>query len=198
MYLLLLVFGALLTAAGVVLSASGISIHERAFDTTIVTPGIVAVIGGLVLIGLGLALRVLHRIENALATQPMPRFARSKESADTVAALEFSVEPARASIPRTAARTPLSTRPAAASAPPAAELPNDFADTFADTLFPSETPPRPRPRKLPPRIRPNPFKARTRIWDRNWPLAWPRPWRWMRNRLVPIRHCCGPRVEHRR
>jgi hypothetical protein len=139
MYLLLLVFGALLTAAGVVLSASGISIHERAFDTTILTPGIVAVIGGLVLIGLGLALRVLERIENVLATQPMPRSARFKESAETIMAPEFPLESARASILRTAARTPLSTRLAAASAQAvAAEPAKDFADTLSDTLFPAE------------------------------------------------------------
>jgi hypothetical protein len=123
MYLLLLVFGAILTAAGVLLSASGISIHERGFDTTILTPGIVAVIGGLVLIGLGLALRVLQRIEIVLATQPMPRPARFRESAETEMAPEFTVEPARASIPRTAARTPLSTRLAAAGAHPAAVEP---------------------------------------------------------------------------
>jgi len=141
MYLLLLVFGALLTAAGVVLSASGISIHERAFDTTIVTPGIVAVIGGLVLIGLGLALRVLQRIENALATQPMPRSARFKESAETIMAPELPVEPVRASIPRTAARTPLTARLAAANAlATAVQPPKDFADTLSDTLFPSQTP----------------------------------------------------------
>jgi hypothetical protein len=145
MYLLLLVFGALLTVAGVVLSAAGISIHERAFDTTIVTPGIVAVIGGLVLIGLGLALRVLQRIENVLATQPMPRSARFKESAEAIMALDmapdFPAEPARPSVPRAAARAPLGARRAAAGAPPAAvEPPKDFADTLADTLFPSETP----------------------------------------------------------
>jgi hypothetical protein len=135
MSLLLLVFGALLTAAGVVLSASGISIHEGAFDTTVVTPGIVAVIGGLVLIGLGVALRVLQRIENVLATQRMPRSARVKESAETITTPEFPAEPARASIPRTASRTPLSTRLAAASAQPAAvEPPKDFAHT----LFPAE------------------------------------------------------------
>src|ERR1700744_788153 len=123
MSLLLLVFGALLTAAGVFLSASGISIHEGGFDSTVLTPGIVAVIGGLALIGLGLALRVLQRIENGLATQPMPRIARSKESAETIMAPEFPVEPARAAIPRTAPRTPLSSGPAVASAPPAAVEP---------------------------------------------------------------------------
>jgi hypothetical protein len=145
MYLVLLVFGVLLTVAGIVLSAAGISIHERAFDTTIVTPGIVAVIGGLVLIGLGLALRVLQRIENVLATQPMPRSARFKESAEAVIALDmapdFPAEPARPSVPRTAARTLLGARRTAVGAPQAAvEPPKDFADTLADTLFPSEMP----------------------------------------------------------
>jgi hypothetical protein len=67
MYLLLLVFGGVLTAAGILLGASGVSIHDRTFDTTIVTPGVVAAVGGLLLIGLGLALRVLQRIEQAIA-----------------------------------------------------------------------------------------------------------------------------------
>ncbi|HEY1982313.1 MAG TPA: hypothetical protein VGH13_19745 [Xanthobacteraceae bacterium] len=139
MYLLLLVFGAILTAAGVLLSASGISIHERGFDTTILTPGIVAVIGGLVLIGLGLALRVLQRIEIVLATQPMPRPARFKESAETDMAPEFTVEPARASIPRTAVRTPLSTRLAAAGAHPSSVgPPKAFAYTPPDASIPAE------------------------------------------------------------
>jgi hypothetical protein len=139
MSLLLLVFGALLTAAGVLLSASGISIHEGGFDSTLLTPGIVAVIGGLALIGLGLALRVLQRIENVLATRPMPRTAHSKESAETITAPEFPVEPARSSIPRTAPRTPLSSLLAAASAPPtAAEPPKAFADTHSDAALPPE------------------------------------------------------------
>jgi hypothetical protein len=67
MYLLLLVFGGILTAAGILLGASGVSIHDRTFDTTIVTPGVVSAVGGLLLIGLGLALRVLQRIEQAIA-----------------------------------------------------------------------------------------------------------------------------------
>jgi len=70
MYLFLLVFGALLSLAGLVLSGSGISVQERAFNAAIVTPGIVAVIGGFVVIGLGLALRILRRIEKALAARP--------------------------------------------------------------------------------------------------------------------------------
>jgi hypothetical protein len=72
MYLLLLVFGGALTAAGVLLGASGVSVHERTFDTTIVTPGVVAAVGGFLLIGLGLALRALQRIEQAIALRRIP------------------------------------------------------------------------------------------------------------------------------
>jgi hypothetical protein len=66
MYLLLLAFGGVLSAAGVALTAAGVSLHDHTFDTTIVTPGVVAIVGGLLLIGLGLALRVLQRIERTL------------------------------------------------------------------------------------------------------------------------------------
>ena len=111
MYLLLLLFGGLLTAAGVVLTASGVSIHDRAVDTTVVTPGVVAAVGGLLLIGLGLALRVLQRIERAIALR----------SAPPAAQLDQPAEPSLVAAPVEAARIPLPTvkaapRPAAASA----------------------------------------------------------------------------------
>jgi hypothetical protein len=67
MYLLLLLFGGVLSAAGLALAASGVSVHDHTFDPTIVTPGMVAAVGGFLLIGLGLALRVLQRIELGLA-----------------------------------------------------------------------------------------------------------------------------------
>ena len=76
MYLFLCAFGAALSLAGVILGASGLSVHDRTFDASLVTPGIVAFVGGLLLIGLGFALRVLQRIERALETRPaLPRVA---------------------------------------------------------------------------------------------------------------------------
>src|ERR1700681_2178555 len=84
MYLVLLVFGGVLTVAGIALAASGLSLHDHVFDMSIVTPGIVAAVGGLALIGLGMALRVLQRIELALATRQMPRVARLGEAPDPV------------------------------------------------------------------------------------------------------------------
>jgi hypothetical protein len=82
MYLVLLVFGLVLSVAGVALAASGVSLHDRIFDMTVVTPGIVAAVGGLLLVGLGLALRLLRRIEQSLATRPMPRVARPGETVE--------------------------------------------------------------------------------------------------------------------
>jgi hypothetical protein len=99
MYLLLLMFGVVLTAAGTLLAASGVSIHERVFDATTVTPGVVAAVGGLLLIGLGLALRVLRRIEHALEARPMPRAARRGEAFEPTAATEPPSEPARIPFP---------------------------------------------------------------------------------------------------
>lgn len=98
MYLLLLVFGGVLSAAGIVLAAAGVSLHDRTFDTTIVTPGVVAVVGGFLLIGLGLALRVLQRIEQALALRQ-------------VAPADSSREPAQIPLPKLASH-PLTVPPA--------------------------------------------------------------------------------------
>jgi len=75
MYLLLLGFGVVLGAAGILLAAAGLSVREGSFDAGLVTPGIVSAVGGLLLIGLGLALRALQRIEQALAARAMPRIA---------------------------------------------------------------------------------------------------------------------------
>jgi hypothetical protein len=86
MYLILLIFGALLTVAGVVLAAAGISPRDHVFDAGIFTPGIVAAVGGLLLFGLGLALRVLQRIEEALSVRPMPKAARPGEADHGLAA----------------------------------------------------------------------------------------------------------------
>jgi hypothetical protein len=71
MYLLLLAFGWLLGAAGIVLALSGMSLRDGTFDAAILTPGIVAVVGGFLLIALGAGLRILQRIERALASRSM-------------------------------------------------------------------------------------------------------------------------------
>jgi hypothetical protein len=101
MYLVLLIFGVLSIAAGLVLAVSGVSIHDRLFDPTLIAPGMVAAVGGLLLIGLGSAVRVLQRIEQALTTRPMmPRPARLGEPAAAVAPTSIGVEPTSEPPPR--------------------------------------------------------------------------------------------------
>src|SRR5262252_8542790 len=94
MYLLLLVFGGLLGAAGVVLAGSGMSLRDGTFDPAILTPGIVAAAGGLLLIGLGAGLRTLQRIERTLAARPMPRALAIAENAEIAESVETPREPA--------------------------------------------------------------------------------------------------------
>ena len=91
MYLVLLVIGALLALAGIVLAGLGVSAQGASFDPATMTPAIVAVIGGLVLFALGLALRVLKRIERAVA-------ARAVELREPLLP-EVSEDPAVAAIP---------------------------------------------------------------------------------------------------
>jgi hypothetical protein len=103
MYAFLLVLGAAITAAGLALIGSGVSLQDHAFDAGNATPGIIAIIGGCILIGLGLVVRALARVERALVTRPMPHAGRPSEtSAD--ASTERATEP----------RIPLPTEPKAA------------------------------------------------------------------------------------
>ena len=95
MYLLLLLFGGLLGAAGVVLAVAGISLRDGIFDAALLTPGIVAAVGGLLLIGLGAGLRTLQRIERNLASRPMPRPLATVDSGKTFETAETPREPMR-------------------------------------------------------------------------------------------------------
>src|SRR3984957_20930742 len=109
MYAFLLILGAVIAAAGVVLIGPGLPFGGRDYDASIVTPGAVAIVGGLILIGLALAVRVLGRIEKALAVRPLPHPVRHEE-----AATPGAEEPAAA----IAARIPFPPKPVAVHAPP--------------------------------------------------------------------------------
>jgi hypothetical protein len=71
MYALLLVFGTIIATAGVGLVGSGISVQDHTFDPSVITPGMVAIVGGFLLIGFALAVRQLIRIEHALVLRPI-------------------------------------------------------------------------------------------------------------------------------
>ena len=111
MYAFLLILGAVIAAAGVVLIGPGLPFGGRDYDASIVTPGAVAIVGGLILIGLALAVRVLGRIEKALAARPLPHPVLQEEAA--APAIE---EPAAAA----PTRIPFPPKPVAEPAPPPA------------------------------------------------------------------------------
>jgi hypothetical protein len=86
MYAFLLSLGAAVTAAGIALVASGVSLEDRAFDASGGMPGIIAIIGGCILVGLSFVVRALLRVEWALNARAAARAAPAGEtSADTSA-----------------------------------------------------------------------------------------------------------------
>jgi hypothetical protein len=64
------VAGALVTLAGLALVATGVMPRDAAVDSGILTAGTIAAVGGLLLIGIGVAVRELRRIEQAMANRP--------------------------------------------------------------------------------------------------------------------------------
>ena len=117
---LLLLLGVGTTAAGLALVASGATIHEGAFDTDVITPGTIAAVGGLLLVGIALAVRELQRIERALAARPMPRPARlgeapvaaTAQSSDSAVRSLFPLEPTASPSPQPPPETSAAPAPA--------------------------------------------------------------------------------------
>lgn len=133
MYAFLLTLGAVIVAAGLGLIASGFSFSHHTFDATNVTPGIVAITGGCILIGLAFVVRALLRVEDALRLRPMARPASLGEVvglAAPVAQAPLAVKPKGAPppMPTSAAMPPAMAAdavPAAAgqAPPPAVRIP---------------------------------------------------------------------------
>jgi len=123
MYAFLLFLGAATIAAGIALTASQMSLP---FDPTAITPGAVAIIGGLVLIGLGLAVRVLQRIERALADRPL---ARGSRQAEAVVATASVGDPTRIPFPPKP-KVEAVAAPAASPAPTADPALEQFRERF--------------------------------------------------------------------
>jgi hypothetical protein len=117
MYAFLLSLGAAITAAGIALVASGVSIQDRAFDASNATPGAIAIIGGCILIGLALVVRALLRVERALTARAAARPARAGE-ASAESSTDQAGEP-RIPFPSKPKTAAASTEPAAAEQAPA-------------------------------------------------------------------------------
>ena len=135
MYAFLLILGAVIAAAGVVLIGPGLPFGGRDYDASIVTPGAVAIVGGLILIGLALAVRVLGRIEKALAARPLPQPVLQEEAATPAIEEPAAAGPARLPFPPKPAPQPVpSPAPAVAAA---RVLPEDAALERLREKFPT-------------------------------------------------------------
>ena len=139
MYAFLLILGGVIAAAGVVLIGPGLPFGGRDYDASIVTPGAVAIVGGLILIGLALAVRMLGRIEKALAARPLPHPLLQEE-----AAAPATEEPAPAVAAAPPPRIPFPPKPVAEPAAPPAPavaaprvLPEDAALERLREKFPT-------------------------------------------------------------
>src|SRR5580693_8662635 len=135
MYAFLLILGAVIAAAGVVLIGPGLPFGGRDYDASIVTPGAVAIVGGLILIGLALAVRVLGRIEKALAVRPVPHPVLQEEAAAPAADEPADAAPARIPFPPKPAPQPVP--PQAPAVATARVLPEDAALERLREKFPT-------------------------------------------------------------
>jgi len=135
MYAFLLILGAVIAAAGVVLIGPGLPFGGRDYDASIVTPGAVAIVGGLILIGLALAVRALGRIEKALAARPLPHPVLQEEGAAPAGEEPAAAAPARIPFPPKPVAEP-APLPAPAVATPRV-LPEDAALDRLREKFPT-------------------------------------------------------------
>jgi hypothetical protein len=127
----LLVLGVATTLAGLLLMGSGLSLRDGTFNTDVLTPGAIAIVGGLLLIGFDFVVRQLRRVERALAARPMPPAMRAFETATEtpIAAETAAVAPPLP--PPVPGIDPQVAAPLAASSPVAHA---QFEDTAFDRL----------------------------------------------------------------
>jgi hypothetical protein len=106
--------GAVITLAGLALVGAGAIPHAAMFDSGSLTPGAIALVGGLLLIGIGITVRELSRIERVIADRPS-RAAHLEEGqvaelgdANTQPRIPFPPKPTAATTPAGAVAAALS------------------------------------------------------------------------------------------
>jgi hypothetical protein len=134
MPVVLLVLGVVVTAAGLLLTVHGVTIHDGTVDSEVITPGVIATVGGLLLIGLGLLVRVLQRIERALAVRPAAGAAGLDEGVAVGAATEAVEAALRIPFPPKPKSNP---QPATVGASPIAATSEDAALERSRVKFPN-------------------------------------------------------------
>ena len=100
MSILLFGAGALAFLTGVAMVGYGVPINEFSFGNTLIVSGTVAIVGGLVIAGLGAAVLYLQRIADALANNKAPvRAGRSSNAFEQPVGARPSAAPARVPFP---------------------------------------------------------------------------------------------------
>lgn len=156
MYLVLLLVGVLVSAAGFVTIGFGIPINAFSLGNTLIIAGTTAVAGGLVVIALAVVVRHLRRIADLLAVRPVAAKAqRPADVAETLAPPTARIAPA--------APSPVPTRPVAPR-PPEAAMPRP----------PEAATPRPSELRLN-ELRPSVAPRYPLAGDAPGPLDWMRP-----------------------
>jgi len=132
MSVLLFVVGAIVTMMGVGMVGYGIPINEFSFGNTLIIAGTTATVGGLIIVGMGIAVAKLQRIAEMLATvrssQPLEMFepAAGSYAAPTPGEAPFPATPKSETVVReplapmealASAETPDENRAAASAAP---------------------------------------------------------------------------------
>jgi len=175
MHVILLALGLIMALAGLVLVAFGIATSAGAFGQTLIVVGATAFVGGLILIGLGSAIRQLRRIAQALEARPLPR-ALGLEPPEPAAAPPDAQVPFIA--PLGAARTRAGFGPEAPASPlePAIEMPHaaDRDRSPPPEPSPQETPQAvasERPAEKPPRL-PGPQTMPEASAEKNLETSW--------------------------
>jgi hypothetical protein len=112
MYLVLLLIGVLVSAAGFITIGFGIPINAFSLGNTLIVAGTTAVAGGFVVIGLAVVVRHLRRIADVLAARPQAgRVQRPAEIAEAMA------PPAARAVPSPVPTRPSMPRPPEVSIP---------------------------------------------------------------------------------
>jgi len=120
MHVILLALGLFMALAGLPLVGFGVATNAGALGNMLIVVGTIAVVGGLILVGLASAIGQLRRIAQALAPRPLPRAL----GPETAAAGPDPQAPSIASLPATKARFEPGRETSAPSPEPAVELPH--------------------------------------------------------------------------
>ena len=99
MPVLLFGIGVFALFAGLVMVGFGIPINEFSFGNTLISAGTTAVVGGLIIIGLGVVAGQIRRVVEALAVQPLARFAQPMDAHENPASARSAIPQGRVPFP---------------------------------------------------------------------------------------------------